>query len=128
MTLLEDPARPVPDRWTAIRRGFLHRCPRCGEGRLYRALLKFVEHCAHCGAVLGDIRADDIPAWLTVLATGHLVVPLVVLGVCYDLPSWLVSGGAVTLALALVALLLPGFKGAVAGLLWSLDMHGGAPE
>ena len=26
--------------WTALKRGFRGRCPRCGEGKLFRAFLK----------------------------------------------------------------------------------------
>ena len=28
------------DLWTAMKRGFRCRCPRCGEGKLFRAFLK----------------------------------------------------------------------------------------
>ena len=28
------------DVWTAMKRGFRGRCPRCGEGKLFRAFLK----------------------------------------------------------------------------------------
>ena len=28
------------DLWTAMKRGFRGRCPRCGEGKLFRAFLK----------------------------------------------------------------------------------------
>ena len=58
----------------AMIRGFLQRCPNCGKGHLFRAYLKQVDSCADCGEPFGHIRADDGPAWLTILITGHVVV------------------------------------------------------
>jgi len=34
------------DVWTALKRGFRGRCPRCGEGKLFRAFLKVDDHCS----------------------------------------------------------------------------------
>ena len=65
------PARPVaPAMW----RGFLGRCPQCGEGRLFGSWLKTVHACDHCGQVLDQHRADDFPAYLVIVIVGHIVV------------------------------------------------------
>src|SRR5690242_4563380 len=53
-------------RVLALRRGLRHRCPNCGEGRLYRAYLKVVDSCVACGHELGQYRADDGPAYFTI--------------------------------------------------------------
>ena len=37
------------DLWTAMKRGFRCRCPRCGEGRLFSAFLKVGSNCSSCG-------------------------------------------------------------------------------
>ncbi len=37
------------DVWTALKRGFRGRCPRCGEGKLFRAFLKTADACSACG-------------------------------------------------------------------------------
>jgi uncharacterized protein (DUF983 family) len=95
---------------------------------LFRKLLKFAETCPHCGAALGEIRADDMPAWLTILVTGHIVVPIMLVALRFGAPDWLALWGTIVLALALVAALLPSFKGAIGGLLWSLKMPGGVPD
>ncbi|HVB17739.1 MAG TPA: DUF983 domain-containing protein [Stellaceae bacterium] len=116
-----------PDRWTAVMRGFRERCPRCGEGRLYRSYLKLSQVCVHCGEVLGDIRADDGPAWLTILVVGHLTVPFFLIAVRFDAPSWVIFGVLVPATVALTAILLPRLKGVFASLLWSLDMRSGSP-
>jgi uncharacterized protein (DUF983 family) len=117
----------MPDRWTALRRGFRQRCPCCGRGALFRAYLKFSEHCAFCGEKLGDIRADDGPAWATILVVGHLTVPFMILGAREDAPNWIYFGILGPAIILLTMILLPRFKGVFAALLWSLDMRSGVP-
>lgn len=108
----------------AIMRGFGHHCPKCGNGALFRRYLKPVEHCAVCGEPYGSIRADDFPPYLTILVVGHLVVPGILVT---DRLGWSsVLQGAVWLPATaiLTLLLLPHFKGAIIGLMWSLGMTG----
>ena len=117
-----------PDRWTAAVRGFRGRCPRCGNGRLYRAYLKLTDCCAGCGEILGDIRADDGPAWATILIVGHLTVPFFLIAARANAPPWVTFGVLLPATVALTVLLLPRLKGVFASILWSLDMRGGAPS
>ena len=63
------------DVWTAIKRGFRGRCPRCGEGKLFRAFLKVDNNCSVCGLDFTPHRADDLPAYLVIVIVGHIVVP-----------------------------------------------------
>ena len=65
------------DVWTALRRGFRGRCPRCGQGRLFRAFLKVADHCSVCGLDFTPHRADDLPAYLVIVIVGHIVVPTI---------------------------------------------------
>ena len=104
---------------TAMLRGFRQRCPHCGKGRIFKSLLKLVDNCSECGEKLGDIRADDLPAYLTVLVVGHIVVPPLLLFGNTDVSTWVQLGISVPAALLLIAFLLPRFKGAAAGLLWA---------
>ena len=64
------------DVWTAMKRGFRGRCPRCGEGKLFRAFLKVDDHCSVCGLDFTPHRADDLPAYLVIVIVGHIVVPI----------------------------------------------------
>jgi uncharacterized protein (DUF983 family) len=64
------------DVWTAMKRGFRGRCPRCGEGKLFRAFLKVDNNCSVCGLDFTPHRADDLPAYLVIVIVGHIVVPL----------------------------------------------------
>jgi len=120
--------RVRPDRWTAVARGFRGRCPQCGEGALFRSYLKLSEHCGRCGEVLGDIRADDGPAWATILVVGHLTVPFFLIAVREDAPSWVIFAVLVPATVALTAVLLPRLKGVFASVLWLLDMRSGGPS
>src|SRR3712207_4468274 len=63
---------PVP-ALTAMRRGFLCRCPACARGRLFRRFLKVADACEACGTEFHHHRADDLPPYLVIFLVGHLV-------------------------------------------------------
>ena len=113
------------DVWTAMKRGFRGRCPRCGEGKLFRAFLKTADNCSACGLDFTPHRADDLPAYLVIVIVGHIVVPLALsIETNYSPPVWLQL--AIYLPLTLVAslALLQPVKGAVVAFQWALRMHG----
>lgn len=116
------PKRPVGE---AIKRGMLGRCPRCGEGRLFRAWVKPVDACGHCGEEMHHQRADDLPAYLVILFVGHLVVGLFSgVEAATDWSMWAHLALWVPITLILAVGLLQPAKGAVIGLQWALRMHG----
>jgi hypothetical protein len=49
------------DLWSSLKHGFRGRCPRCGEGRLFRAFLKVDNRCSACGLDFTPHRTDDLP-------------------------------------------------------------------
>ena len=113
------------DVWTAMKRGFRGRCPRCGEGKLFRAFLKVDNNCSVCGLDFTPHRADDLPAYLVIIIVGHIVVPTaLMIETNYSPPVALQL--AIYLPFTLVAslLLLQPVKGAVVGMQWALRMHG----
>ncbi len=117
--------QPKRDIWQAMRRGFRGRCPKCGEGRLFRAFLKVADSCTACGQDFSHHRADDLPAYLVIVIVGHIVVPLALwIETEYAPPVALQL--AIYLPLTLVAslTLLQPVKGAVVGLQWAMRMHG----
>ena len=110
---------------TAVKRGFLGRCPNCGEGKLFRAYLKPVDECAHCGEEMRHHRADDFPAYLTIFIVGHIIVGAYMsVDQVVDLAMWqqMALWNPMTGLLSLV--LLQPLKGGVIGLQWALMMHG----
>jgi uncharacterized protein (DUF983 family) len=109
-----------------MRRGFMGRCPQCGEGRMFRAYLKVADVCPVCGEELHHHRADDAPPWLTMLIAGHVLVALALVFEDYGpaVPALVevLIFGVLTLVLCLA--LLPRIKGMLIGLQWALRMHG----
>ena len=111
--------------WTAIKRGFRGRCPRCGEGRLFRAFLKVDNNCLVCGLDFTPHRADDLPAYLVIIIVGHIVVPTaLVIETDYSPPVWLQLTIYLPITLVASLALLQPVKGAVVGMQWALRMHG----
>jgi uncharacterized protein (DUF983 family) len=110
----------------AILRGLAGRCPACGRGRLFRGYLKLDTTCKVCGEDFSHARADDAPAYLTLLVVCHVAGA----GVLMSDDAWpgasLMATALVWLAVATVLslLLLPRMKGAVVGQQWALCMHG----
>ena len=113
------------DVWTAMKRGFRGRCPRCGEGRLFRAFLKVDNNCSVCGLDFTPHRADDLPAYLVIVIVGHIVVPLaLIIETDYSPPVALQLSIYLPLVMILSLVLLQPVKGTVVGLQWALRMHG----
>jgi uncharacterized protein (DUF983 family) len=113
------------DAWTAMKRGFSGRCPRCGEGKLFRAFLKVADNCSECGLDFTPHRADDLPAYLVIVIVGHIVVPLaLMIETNFSPPVALQLAIYLPLTLLLSLLLLQPVKGAVVGFQWAFRMHG----
>ncbi len=106
---------------TGLARGLKHRCPACGEGRLYSGYLKVEPACASCGHDLSTYRADDGPAYFTILLVGHLIVaPMLLFPFIWELSPWIVLPATLIPLTTLILLLLPRIKGAFIGGLWSI--------
>ena len=100
-------------------RGARGACPNCNDARLFRAYLKPVDHCASCGQAWAEVRADDVPAWATILIVGHLLVPFFhVIGFNNDLPGWAPGLILAAISIVLSLIILPRVKGACMGLIW----------
>src|SRR3954469_18602455 len=113
------------DVWSAMKRGFRCRCPRCGEGKLFRAFLKVDDHCSVCGLDFTPHRADDLPAYLVIIIVGHFVVPAALwIETNYAPAVWLQLTVYLSFTLVASLLLLQPVKGAVVGFQWALRMHG----
>jgi len=124
MTLQQTLPEERPMR-QAIVRGFRCKCPNCGSGPLLRSYLKVREECTVCREDLTPARADDGPAYLTILIVGHLMAPLLHIVFTTFRPDPLIliaifGVGCVGLSLYL----LPRLKGVVIAIQWARRMHG----
>ena len=101
------------------------RCPNCRQGRLFGKYLKVRDACPTCGEALYHHRADDAPAYFTILIVGHFVVGgALSLERWFSPPTWVHLAIWLPLTLTGCLLLLPRVKGALVGLQWALYMHG----
>jgi uncharacterized protein (DUF983 family) len=93
---------------------------------MFTAYLKVAPVCPACGHGLAQYRADDGPAYFTILIVGHAVIaPLLFSGIVLTWPiEWVLAlflSGIVGSALAL----LPRVKGAFVGVQWAVRDRGG---
>lgn len=110
--------------WKVVGRGALGRCPKCGKGKLFYRYLKNTEKCSVCGEELGHIRADDGPAWLTILLIGHLFALILTFAPSIDWPAWQLISVWCSVALALTLIILPRAKGIFIGIIWRMGCSG----
>jgi uncharacterized protein (DUF983 family) len=110
---------------SAMFRGFRRKCPNCGQGALLKSYLKVTNTCTVCSQELYHHRADDGPAYLTILIVGHLMAPML----HFSFVTWrpepltlftIFAVGCVGLSLYL----LPRLKGAIVGYQWARQMYG----
>ncbi len=114
------------DKWLSVKRGFMGKCPHCGEGRMFRAYLKVSDACPACGEELHHQRADDAPPYMTIFVVGHIIGAGILFMEERDfgVPDWVQGAGWAVITLILCLWLLPHMKGALIGLQWALRMHG----
>ncbi len=108
-----------------MRHGWRRHCPHCGTGALFQGFLTVRDHCATCGEDLSHQRADDGPAYATILIVGHVMAPLFLWVFFRWQPDPLVMSaifGTGTVALSLF--LLPRLKGVFVAIQWAKRMHG----
>ena len=112
--------------WPAVKRGARGRCPACGEGRLLHHYIKVVDACPSCGEEMHHHRADDFPAYVTILIVGHVLVGAMfaVDEAWPDLPLGLHFAIWPALVVLMSLWLLPIVKGALVAYQWALRMHG----
>lgn len=113
----------------ALWRGWKRRCPNCGSGPLLQGYLAVRDTCPVCGQELHHHRADDGPAWLTILIAGHLMAPVML--TVYELwrpEGWVMAVGLSAVFTVLTLYLLPRMKGVFVGFQWAKRMHGFGDE
>ncbi|OED47156.1 hypothetical protein AB838_17330 [Rhodobacteraceae bacterium (ex Bugula neritina AB1)] len=109
----------------ALGKGWRCKCPECGKGNLLHSYLKVNNSCSHCGLDLTHARADDGPAYLTILIVGHLMAPLMHVAYFSWRPEPLVMFTVFTIGCVASSLyLLPRMKGIVIAYQWARRMHG----
>jgi uncharacterized protein (DUF983 family) len=118
----DEAERPLRD---AMLRGWRRRCPSCGRGPLLRGYLKVRDTCPVCSEPMHHQRADDGPAYLTILIVGHIMAPALLFAFTRYRPDPLVLASVFSIGtVALSLFLLPRLKGMMVGIQWAKRMHG----
>lgn len=100
-------------------RGLRGRCPRCNGAELFRKWLKPVDTCRACGQDWATNRADDLPAYIAILVTGHLLAPLLIMLINdFGFSAWATLAVIIPLAIAMMLGMLHPVKGAVLATMW----------
>ncbi len=126
-TAVQTPTSEAPARATktALWKGWRCRGPRCGNGKVLHSYLKVNTSCSDCGLDLSLARADDGPAYLTILVVGHLMAPLLHVVYFKWQPAPLVTFSIFGLGCVAASLyLLPRMKGMVIAYQWARGMYG----
>lgn len=116
-----------PDRSvaSALTRGWRRRCPRCGKGAMMTSYLKVRDACPICKQELHHHRADDGPAYLTILIVGKIAILFLHFAfVWWRLEPLTLFTIFAIFAVALSLYLLPRLKGAIIGFQWARGMGG----
>lgn len=90
-----------------------------------KSYLKVNDSCPVCREAFHHHKADDGPAYLTILVVGHLMAPSLHISFVHFRPdpltlSTIFAVGCVALSLYL----LPRFKGAIVAFQWAREMYG----
>ena len=110
------------DKWTAMRRGLKGDCPKCDDAKLFQSYLKPVNHCPSCGENWEDVRADDGPAWASMLIAGHVLAPFFYfITFRTELPDWIRTLALVIVGVVMCLVALPRMKGLFMAWIWYTD-------
>lgn len=123
---MEKDDRPIKP---ALLRGWKRKCPNCGNGPMLRDYLTVRDECPVCGEELFHQRADDGPAWATIIVSGHLLAPVMLFVYTAFRPEgWVMALGFSVVFLGLALFMLPRIKGMFVAMQWSRRMFGFGDE
>ena len=92
--------------------GLLGRCPRCGEGKLFKGLVALRPRCQACGLDYAFADSGDGPAVFVILIAGFLALGLVLwIEFTFNPPYWVHLLVSLPLTMAICLGMLRPLKG-----------------
>ncbi|KFL27656.1 DUF983 domain-containing protein [Paradevosia shaoguanensis] len=106
--------------------GILCRCPRCGQGKLFKGYLKVAPACTVCGLDFAFADSGDGPAIFIIFVVGFLVMGMaLIVDIIFHPPVFVHLALWVPATLILCFALLPPFKATLVALQFRHDAHEG---
>jgi len=97
--------------------GMAGRCPRCGEGKMFKGFITIADRCDHCGLDYKFADAGDGPAIFVMLIAGFIIVGAALwLEVAYEPPFWVYAVIFLPLTLIVCLGMLRPLKGVLVAL------------
>ncbi|MDE2362743.1 MAG: DUF983 domain-containing protein [Hyphomicrobiales bacterium] len=97
--------------------GLAGRCPRCGDGKLFKGFIALAEKCEVCGLDLKFADSGDGPAIFVMLIAGFLIVGAALwLEVSYEPAIWVYVAVLLPLTLIVCLGMLRPLKGVLVAL------------
>ncbi len=107
-----------------IKRGFFNKCPQCNEGKLLRRYTTPHKECSNCSLDYEPLRADDGPAWATILISGHLAMPFAFWILEQNLDNTFLEILYPSLFIILLSIImLPRAKGIFMNIIWHIHVR-----
>jgi len=113
----------MTDYWTVAKRGFIRRCPKCGDGHIFSGYINLRDECPACHESFRNIRTDDAAPWATVLVVGHFAAGLIAGLINSDVSSNELTTIAVAFVLVAAAVTLPVMKGIFVNINWVIGLR-----
>lgn len=91
--------------------GFAGKCPRCGQGALFKGFLGLKERCEACGLDYSKADSGDGPAVFVIFIVGFLAVAVAFIArFVFYAPVWLAFLISAIVAVGLILAMLRPFK------------------
>ena len=101
----------------------MKKCPNCGKGKIFSGYLNINISCSNCNEELSIYRTDDFGPWLSIVLSGHIIIPLVLaMEQTYAPALWIQAALWIPFTLITVLILLPISKGICITIMWNLKM------
>jgi len=109
--------------------GMAGKCPRCGEGKLFKGYLSLRPSCAHCGLDFTKADSADGPAVFAIFIVGFLAVAVAfIVRQVWFAPIWLAFSLSAAFALAAILALLKPLKATLIALQYANQAEEGRLE
>jgi len=115
-------ARISEKKLPPVETGLRGKCPKCGEGTLFKGFLTFAERCEACHADFTIEDAGDGPTVIVIFLVGIFIVPMALgFSMVVNAPMWLTFVIWIPIIIIVSLVLLRLMRGVMFNLQWKHD-------